>query len=153
IQDGADKIDRILKSLGYKVQMANEGYTSIELREFLEMETDFLKADMRFKHETESSLNTGDRSCYVKCDYNALCCAFTGVIDAIIRATQKGRKLDISLDGGAIRFRCPGLEPTPELRREIEDACRGLAEGGELVMEGGPDGVEISLWVKDGGKP
>ena len=153
IQDGADKIDRILKSLGYKIQMVNEGYTSIELREFLEMETGFLMADMRFKHETVSSLNVGERSCYVKCDYNALCHAFTGIIDAVIRATQKGRKLDISLDGGAIRLKCPGLEPTPELMREIEKACQELATGKDLVMEGVPDGLEISLWVKDGGRP
>ncbi|HON95743.1 MAG TPA: histidine kinase dimerization/phospho-acceptor domain-containing protein, partial [Deltaproteobacteria bacterium] len=50
ILEGAEKIDAILKGLGYKIQMVNEGYTSVELREYLEMETNFLLADMRFKH-------------------------------------------------------------------------------------------------------
>lgn len=52
IQEGADKIDHILKALGYKIQMVSEGHTSIELREYLDMELNFLMADMRFKHET-----------------------------------------------------------------------------------------------------
>ena len=148
IQDGADKIDNILKPLGYKIQMVNEGYTSIELREFLEMETEFLMADMRFKHETERDIRPGSRSCYVKCDYNALSYAFTGLIDAIIEATKRGRHLHISLENGAIRLRCPELALTPEIRGEMEKACRGIKDRADIVMDGADGGFEISLWVK-----
>ncbi len=148
IQDGADKIDHILKSLGYKIQMTNEGYTSIELREFLERETDFLMADMRFKHETAREVEPGPRSCYVKCDYNALSCAFTGIIDTIMNATEKGRTLKISLENGAILFRCPDLKLTPEVRGMMEGVCLGIRGRADIVIEGG-HGFEMSLWIKD----
>ena len=148
IQDGADKIDHILKSLGYKIQMTNEGYTSIELREFLERETDFLMADMRFKHETAREVQPGPRSFYVKCDYNALSCAFTGIIETIMNSTEKGRTLKISLENGAILFRCPDLELTPEVRGMVEGVCLGIRERADVVIEG-EHGFEISLWIKD----
>ncbi|HNU74119.1 MAG: hypothetical protein BWZ01_00893 [Deltaproteobacteria bacterium ADurb.BinA179] len=148
IQDGADKIDHMLKSLGYKIQMINEGYTSIELREFLEMETDFLMADMRFKHETERDVRLDCGSCYVKCDYNALSYALTGIINTVIGFTQKGRKLQISLENGAIRLTCPDLKLTPEVKREVENVCQGLKELADIAMDGS-DGFEISLWIKD----
>ncbi|HPW69472.1 MAG: hypothetical protein WDA72_00670 [Desulfomonilia bacterium] len=148
IQDGADKIDHILKSLGYKIQMTNEGYTSIELREFLERETDFLLADMRFKHETVREVAPGPRSCYVKFDYNTLSCAFIGIIDTIMDATEKGRALKISLENGAILFRCPDLKLTAEVRARLESVCLGIRGRADIVM-GGEDGAEISLWIKD----
>ncbi len=148
IQDGADKIDHILKSLGYKIQMTNEGYTSIELREFLERETDFLMADMRFKHETLREVEPGPRSCYVKCDYNALSCAFTGIIETIMNSTEKGRALKISLENGAILFRCPDLKLTPEIRGMVESVCLGIRGRADIVM-GDEHGFEISLWIKD----
>ena len=62
ILEGAEKIDGILKGLGYKIQMVNEGYTSVELREYLEMETNFLLADMRFKHDTKREIWLNSRS-------------------------------------------------------------------------------------------
>ncbi|HPX18086.1 MAG TPA: hypothetical protein PKW43_04885 [Deltaproteobacteria bacterium] len=148
IQDGADKIDHILKSLGYKIQMANEGYTSIELREFLERETDFLLADMRFKHETKREVTSGPQSCYVKFDYNALACAFTGIIDTIMDVTEKGRNLKISLENGAILFRCPELKLTPEVRARIESVCLEIRGRADIVM-GGEDEAELSLWIRD----
>jgi signal transduction histidine kinase len=148
IQDGADKIDHILKSLGYKIQMINEGYTSIELKEYLEMEIDFLMADMRFKHETARDVKLDSRSCYVKCDYNALSYAVTGIINVVIGATERGRSLHISLENGAIRFRCPDLPLTPEVEKEVESVCKGLKERADIVMDGA-EGFEISLWVKD----
>ncbi|HPE45275.1 MAG TPA: hypothetical protein PK380_05330, partial [Deltaproteobacteria bacterium] len=77
ILEGAEKIDAILKGLGYKIQMVNEGYTSVELREYLEMETNFLLADMRFKHDTKREIQLNSRSRYAKVDYNALSCAVT----------------------------------------------------------------------------
>ncbi|MCU0577211.1 MAG: hypothetical protein MUD15_10360, partial [Desulfobacterota bacterium] len=61
ILEGAEKIDAILKGLGYKIQMVNEGHTSVELREYLEMETNFLLADMRFKHDTKREIRLNSR--------------------------------------------------------------------------------------------
>lgn len=148
IQDGADKIDQILKSLGYKIQMISEGYTSIELREYLQMEIDFLMADMRFKHETNREINLDSRSCYVKSDYNALSYAVTGIINTILATTQKGRTLRIVLDNGVIRLGCNELEVTPELQGEIEGLCCGLIESTDIIVESS-GGFNISLCMKD----
>jgi hypothetical protein len=148
IQEGADKIDGILKALGYKIQMISEGHTSIELREYLDMELNFLMADMRFKHETKRDVKIAPRACYVKTDYCALSYAFTGIIDEIIKGTPRGRALNISLENGAIRIACPELAPAPEMRKVMEDLCSGLKERADITFEEG-DSFEVSLWLKD----
>ncbi len=150
IQEGADKIDHILKSLGYKIQMINEGYTSIELKEYLEMELNFLMADMRFKHETKREMNLSSRSCYVRSDYCALSYAFTGIINTIMNSTDKGRTMQVALDDGTIRIGCPELSLTPEVKQEVEDICCGLKERADVAIDG-TNGFEVSLWIKDGG--
>ncbi|MBN2298276.1 MAG: HAMP domain-containing histidine kinase [Deltaproteobacteria bacterium] len=149
IQEGANKIDSILKSLGYKVQMINEGYTSIELKEFLEMETDFLMADMRFKHETHREIALDSRSHYVKGDYNVLSCCLMGIIDTILNNTEKGRTLRISLDNGTIRLGCPELQYTDKVKQEIENFCGELADTADVVTDTA-SGFQISLCMKDG---
>lgn len=148
IQEGADKIDQILKSLGYKIQMINEGYTSIELKEYLEMELNFLMADMRFKHETRREVMLDSRSCYVKSDYCALSCAFTGIINTIMNATEKGRTMHVALDNGTIRIGCPELSLTPTVRQEVESVCCALKERADIAVDG-TNGFEVSLWIKD----
>ncbi len=149
IQDGASKIDGILKSLGYKIQMINEGYTSIELKEFLEMETDFLMADMRFKHETNREISLGGRSCYVKGDYNVLSSCVMGVIDMILSNTEKGRTLRIGLDNGIIRIGCKELQVTDEIRQKIDAFCRDFSETAEFITDTA-DGFLMSVCMKDG---
>lgn len=148
IQEGADKIDQTLKSLGYKIQMINEGYTSIELKEYLEMELSFLMADMRFKHETRREVELDSRSCYVKSDYCALSCAFTGIINAVINSTEKGRTMRVALDNGTIRIGCPELGLTPEVKQEVENVCCGLKDCADIAVDG-TNGFEVSLWIKD----
>lgn len=148
IQEGADKIDQILKALGYKIQMASEGYTSIELKEYLEMELNFLMADMRFKHETKREVKIDSRSCYVKSDYSALSYAVTGVISTIINATERGRALNITMDSGTIRIGCPDLVLSPDLKLEVEDKCCGLKNRADIAVDG-TKGFEVSIWIKD----
>lgn len=148
IQEGADKIDQILKSLGYKIQMAGEGCTSIELKEYLEMEVSFLMADMRFKHETKREVNAGSRSCYVKGDYNALSYAVTGIINSIMKATDKGRTLRVALDNGAIRIGCPELAFSDGVRQEIEDILACMKGTADIAIDG-TNGFEVSMWMKD----
>ncbi|HQG30726.1 MAG TPA: histidine kinase dimerization/phospho-acceptor domain-containing protein [Deltaproteobacteria bacterium] len=150
IQEGADKIDHILKALGYKIQMINEGYTSIELKEYLEMELNFLMADMRFKHETKKEVNLDSRSCYVRSDYCALSYAFTGIINTIMSSTDKGRTMQVALDNGTIRIGCPELSLSPEVRQNVESVCCGLKECADIAIDG-TNGFEVSLWIKDGG--
>jgi signal transduction histidine kinase len=148
IQDGADRIDQILKSLGYKIQMISEGHTSIELREYLQMEIDFLMADMRFKHETNREITLDSRSHYVKSDYNALSYAVIGIINTILASTPKGRTLRIVLDDGVIRLGCQDMVVTSEIKQEIEQLCQGLDENADIILEGSEE-FEISLCMKD----
>lgn len=148
IQEGADKIDHILKSLGYKIQMINEGYTSIELREYLEMELNFLMADMRFKHETKREVNIDSRSCYVRSDYCALSYAFIGIINTIMSSTEKGRSMQVALDNGTIRIGCPELALSPEVKQEVDNFCCGLKKCADVAIDG-TNGFEVSLWIKD----
>nr|HPJ08060.1 hypothetical protein [Deltaproteobacteria bacterium] len=126
ILEGAEKIDAILKGLGYKIQMVNEGYTSVELREYLEMETNFLLADMRFKHDTKRDIQLNTRSHYAKVDYNALSGAFTGVINAIMDHTEKGRTIKVALENGVIHILCPEMKAGDAFRSAINDACSAL---------------------------
>jgi two-component system, NtrC family, sensor kinase len=148
IQEGADKIDQILKAVGYKIQMVSEGYTSVELREYLEMELNYLMADMRFKHETKREVKIGAKACYVKTDYVALSYAFTGIIDAVIRTTERGRTLNISMEDGSLRIGCPECSLSPEIRQEVEGLCSGLKERADLSLDGS-NGFEAVLWMKD----
>jgi hypothetical protein len=103
---------------------------------------------MRFKHETKRDLNLGSRSCYVRTDYSALSYAFTGIIDAVIKATERGRTLSIALENDAIRIACPELDLTPEIRDTVEDLCCGLKEHADITIDG-TGGFEVSLWLKD----
>ncbi len=148
IQEGADKIDYILKALGYKIQMINEGYTSIELKEYLDMEMNFLMADMRFKHETKKEIKIDSRSCYVKSDYSALSCAVTGIITLFMDSTERGRTLFIGMENSMIRIGCPDLKATPEIRQQAQDLCSGLKERADVTMDES-NGFEVSLWIKD----
>ena len=148
ILDGADKIDLMLKSLGYKLQMISEGNTSIELREYLQMEIDFLMADMRFKHDTNREITLDSRSCYVRSDYNALSYALIGIINTILTSTPKGRTLRIVLNDGVIRLGCQELELTPEIKQDIDGLCQGLNERADIIFDSG-EGFDISLCMKD----
>lgn len=149
IQEGAEKIDEALKALAYKIQMVSEGHTSVELREYLEMELNFLMADMRFKHETKRDVNLGDRSCYIKTDYCALSCAITGIIGEIMNATPRGRSVSIALENGAIRIGCPELAFGPEVKSAVEGVCAGLQGRADVAFEEA-GGFAVSLWLKDG---
>lgn len=148
IQEGADKIDYILKALGYKIQMVNEGYTSIELKEYLEMEMNFLMADMRFKHETKKEVKMDSRACYVKSDYSSLSYAVTGIISLVMDSTERGRTLLLGMEGGVIRIGCPDLKITPEIDRKVRDLCSGFKERGDLTIDDS-NGFEVCLWIKD----
>lgn len=148
IQEGAEKIDHMLKALSYKVQMIHEGRTSIELREYLEMEIDFLMADMRFKHETKREISLDSRSCYVKGDYNVISHAVTGIINWIINSTEKGRTLRIALENGIIRLGCPGLKSDAITEEHMKDLCRGLKDSADIIVDDS-SGFEISLCLKD----
>jgi signal transduction histidine kinase len=148
IQEGADKIDYILKALGYKIQMVNEGYTSIELKEYLEMEMNFLMADMRFKHETKKEVMMDSRACYVKSDYSSLSYAVTGIISLVMDSTERGRTLLLGMEGGVIRIGCPDLKITPEIDRKVRDLCSGFKERGDLTIDDS-NGFEVCLWIKD----
>jgi signal transduction histidine kinase len=148
ILEGAEKIDGILKGLGYKIQMVNEGYTSVELREYLEMEINFLMADMRFKHDTKREIQLGPRSCYAKVDYNALSAAVSGTINAVMDLTDKGRTIRISLDSGVINISCPDLKAVEEVRKEIDAACSGLTTRADIIIDD-TDGLRVSIALKD----
>ncbi|MEN6472904.1 MAG: hypothetical protein ABFD81_02725 [Syntrophaceae bacterium] len=148
IAQGADKIDHILKAISYKVQMATEGITAIELREYLTNEMDFMLADMHFKHESKVELDINSaKSCYVKVDYNALSWAVTQTISQIIKATEKGRSLKISLDNGIIAIACKEMTLTPEIKAAIEGVCAGLKNAAVVRMHT-EDGCEITIGIK-----
>lgn len=148
ILEGAEKIDAILKGLGYKIQMVNEGYTSVELREYLEMETNFLMADMRFKHDTKREIQLNSRSHYAKVDYNALSAAVTGVINAIMDHTEKGRTIRISLENGVIHLACPDMKPDDASRMEIGDACHALMSQADIFTDD-TEGLHVTITLKD----
>jgi signal transduction histidine kinase len=148
ILEGAEKIDAILKALGFQVQMVNEGYTSVELHEYLEMELNFLQADMRFKHESKREVHLDSRTYYAKVDFNALSGAVTGVIDAMMSHTDRGRTLRISLEGGVIHLFCPEMALTEEARSEIDAACMDLRPMADIIVDDG-DGLKVSLALKD----
>lgn len=148
ILEGADKIDAILKALSFKVQMVNEGYTSVELREYLEMELNFLLSDMRFKHDTKREFHLDSRSYYAKVDYNALSGAVTGVINAIMAHTERGRAIRISLEGGVIHLSCSEMKLTEEAKKEIDAACRDLMPVADIILEA-VQGLKVSIALRD----
>lgn len=148
IGQGADKIDHILKAVSYKVQMATEGITAIELREYLANEMDFMLADMHFKHESKVELDiNGARSHYVKVDYNALSWAVTQTISLIIKATEKGRGLKISFANGIIAIASKEMTLTPEIKTAIEEVCAGLKDAAVIRMHT-DNGFEITIGIK-----
>lgn len=148
ILEGAEKIDSILKGLGYKIQMVNEGYTSVELKEYLEMETNFLMADMHFKHDTKRELQLNTRSHYVKIDYNALSGAVTGVINAMIAGTDKGRTIRIALENGVIHLACPEMKVDEASRDRIDTSCRELSAHADILVDDA-QGLRVSITLKD----
>jgi hypothetical protein len=129
INQGTEKIDAILKNLGYKIQMATEGFTAIEIGEYLVNEMDFLLADMRFKHETKLELKIDDsRSFYTKLDYNALSWAMISIIGIIMGSTDKGRTIRIGFSGDTIVVTCPEIIFNAEIKVAVESACSSLME-------------------------
>ncbi|HVN72915.1 MAG TPA: hypothetical protein VMU10_12935 [Desulfomonilia bacterium] len=148
ILEGAEKIDSILKGIGYKIQMVNEGYTSVELREFLEMEVNFLMADMHFKHETKREIQYGPRSYYAKVDYNALSGAICGTINAMMGHSEKSRTIRISLDNGIIHLVCPEVKLNDDVRAEIESACKGLMPAADVLLDD-TDGLIVTIALKE----
>jgi hypothetical protein len=124
---GADKIDRILKALSYKVQLATEGYTAIEIREYLNNEMEYMLADMRFKHETKFSMNLDEsRSFYTRLDYNALSWAVVYIISVMIDMTGKGRTITVGFSGDAISITCPEMVFSADIKASIERECASL---------------------------
>ena len=125
IAEGAERIDQILKAVGYKIQMAGEGQVSLELRDYLKHEIDFLMCDMRFKHETKTAFNFENApSVYAHVDYNALSWALVSLINLMLEATPKGRSLSIGLVNGAIEVACPELAAADEA--QVREALAGL---------------------------
>ena len=148
IIEGTKKIDNILKTISYKVQMANEGTTVIDLREYLTMEMDFLMADMRFKHETKLEVVIDEtKSCYVRADYNALSLSITGIINIIINTTNKGRLIKVLLEDGTIKIMCPDITMAPEINEEINAACEKLCTIADIFTDDA-NGLDISIKIK-----
>ena len=148
ILDGAEKIDSILKPIGYKVQMVSEGFTSVEIREYLEMELSFFMADMRFKHETKREIYMDSRSYYAKVDYNALSGAVIGIMNMMMTNTDKGRTLRISLEAGVINLTCPEMKLTDDVQREIDSVCRDLMPVADIMVDEG-QGLKVSIALRD----
>ena len=149
ISEGAEKIDEILKSLGYKIQMATEGMTSLELRDYLRMETAFMMGDMRFKHETKKEYEFANASSYyVKIDYNALSWAFIEALNTIMDGTEKGRQLKIGLDKGAIVISCPEMELTDDARERIRSGAVGLGEAADILMDNSA-GATVRIVIRE----
>ncbi len=148
ILEGAEKIDGILKGLGYKIQMVNEGYTSVEIREYLEMEVNFLMADMRFKHDTKREIQLGPRSYYAKVDYNALSGAISGIMNTIMDLTEKGRSIKISLESAVISISCPELKADEQARGRIDEACSDLSPKADILVDDA-DGLKVKIALKD----
>ncbi len=144
IAEGAEKIDYILKGIGYKIQMANEGMTSVELKDYLMHETNFMMGDMRFKHETDTEFDFENSPArYVRVDYNALSWAVVGSINVILENTEKGRSLRVALDNGVIAISSPQLQLDGAVRASLEEACAGLE--GAAVVSITPEGVRITV--------
>ncbi len=148
ILEGADKIDSILKALGFKIQMVNEGFTSVELREYLDMELNFLLADMRFKHETKREVHMDSRSYYAKVDYNALSGAVIGIINTMMTHTEKNRTIRISLEAGVINLACPEMKPAEDVKKEIDAVCRDLMPVADIMVDEG-QGLKVSIVLRD----
>ena len=105
-------------------------------------------ADMRFKHDTKREIQLNSRSHYAKVDYNALSAAVTGVINAIMDHTEKGRSIRISLENGVIHLACPEMNPDEASRREIEDACSALTTHADIFTDDS-EGLHVPLTLKD----
>ncbi len=149
IIEGAEKIDEILKALTYKIQMADEGPTVIDLKEYLKMEMDFLLADMRFKHQTKTEIIIDEtKSSYVRTDYNALSLAITGIINTIINSTENDRLLKILLEGGIIKIICPDITMNPEIKEEIDAVCEDLYTIADIYIDD-TNGIDMSIKIKE----
>ncbi|OPZ59221.1 MAG: His Kinase A (phospho-acceptor) domain protein [Deltaproteobacteria bacterium ADurb.Bin510] len=141
ISEGAERIDQILKAVGYKIQMAEEGQVSLELRDYLRNETAFLMSDMRFKHETKTEFAfDSSPSVYADIDYNALSWAFVSLVNLMLDSTAKGRNLVIGLEDGAITVACP------ECAGVDEGAVRAALSG--LVPEQADCAIENAAGLK-----
>ncbi|MEA3223842.1 MAG: hypothetical protein U9P49_11860 [Thermodesulfobacteriota bacterium] len=149
IIEGAEKINDILKALTYKTQMADEGFTVIDLREYLKMETDFLMADMRFKHQTKTEIIIDEtKSSYIRTDYNVLSSAITGIINTIINSTENGRTLKILLESGIIKIICPDITMDPEIKKEMDVVCKRLYDTADIYIDD-TNGIDMSIKIKE----
>ena len=128
--------------------MVNEGHPSVELKEYLSMEINFLMADMRFKHETKLEVLDDGRSYYVKVNYNALSYVITRIINIILDSTAKGRTLNIALQNGLIRLTCPEMNVDEELKKAIDSACQPLESSAEIFIDTN-NGFEVSIGLRD----
>ena len=148
ISEGADRIDQILKAVGYKIQMAEEGSVSLELRDYLKNETAFLMSDMRFKHETKTEFAfENSPSVYARVDYNALSWALVSLINLILDKTEKGRSLVIGLVDGAITVACPECVGADALA--VQAALAGLVpELADCTIDNA-SGLKVSIRLKD----
>ena len=148
INQGTEKIDAILKNLSYKVQMATEGITAIEIRDYLRNEMDFMLSDMRFKHETKLELRIDDsRSFYTRLDYNALSWAITSIINIIIDSTAKGRTIRVGFSGDTISITCSEITFNPEIKDTIDLACSSLREY-SVISASDTEGMTVRLKLK-----
>lgn len=148
ILEGAEAINSILKAVSYKIQMAQGEIESVDLREYLRMETDFLMADMRFKHDTKRELQIDTQgSCYVKIDYNVLSSAFVEAIDAIIDSTDKGRVIKIALDGSAVKIVCPDARPETKIKDRLDSIFKELSSVADVYVDDS-HGVSVSIQVR-----
>lgn len=135
INQGSEKIDQILKNISYKIQMANEGYNAIEIREYLTNEMEYMLGDMGFKHETRLELNIDpSRSFYTKLNYNSLSWAIISIIEEIMESTSKGRTIKIDFSGTTISINCPDIVFSDEIKSRIEDQCRELREDAAISI-------------------
>ena len=148
ISEGAERIDQILKAVGYKVQMAGEGRVALELRDYLKMETGFMMSDMRFKHETKTEFAFEEApSVYVQIDYCALSWAVVSLINLILDSTAKWRSLFVGLEDGAIVIACPELVDADEAL--VKAALAGLVPELADCEVASQTGLKVKLRIKD----
>jgi len=148
ISEGAERIDQILKAVGYKIQMASEGRSALELRDYLKMETSFLMSDMRFKHETKTEFAFEQAaSVYVQVDYCALSWAVVSLINLILDNTAKGRSLLVGLEDGAIVIACNELTGFDESL--VLAALAGLPPELADCTVDNQAGLKVKLRIKD----
>jgi hypothetical protein len=112
------------------------------------METNFLLADMRFKHDTKREIRLNSRSRYAKVDYNALSGAVSGIINAMMDHTDKGRTIQVSLENGVIHLVCPELRLGEASRSQIDTCCTELTAHADIFVDDS-EGTHVTITLKD----